>query len=285
MARTIQPNLVRVIVIYLLLAILAAVFVFPFVWMVSTSLKHGPDVYTPVPTLVPKDRKTGLIYATLDNYRYVLTNKDMKTAFFNSLIVAGIVVPLKLFLNALAAYAFARIPFPGRDKLFLVLLSSVMVPGIALLIPRLIVTRSLGMYDSLVGLIVPMSISVFDIFLLRQFFLSLPDELEEAAMVDGANRFRIFWQIILPLSTPVLAVVTITSFIWHWNDLTWPLVILNNPKLYTLPLSLAYLQGGMVNKPYYIMAGATISVIPVMIVFLIFQKKIIKGFAFTGLKG
>lgn len=130
-----------------------------------------------------------------------------------------------------------------------------------------------------------MAISIMDIFLLRQFFLSLPPELEEAAMMDGAGRFRIFLQIILPLSKPVLAVVTITSFIWHWNDLTWPLVVLTNPKLYTLPLSLAFLQGGLTGRSYYIMAGATISVLPIIIVFLIFQKRIIQGFTFTGLKG
>ena len=275
----------RQIVLFVILAVLAVIFIFPFLWMISTSLKKGPDVYSAIPSLIPIDHITGDFYVTLENYKYVLTVKDLGRAFLNSVIIAGIVVPTKLFLDALAAYAFARIDFPGRQKIFMVLLSSMMVPGIALLIPRVIVTRSLGMMDSFSGLIFPMAISIMDIFLMRQFFLSLPPELEEAAMVDGAGRFRIFLQIILPLSKPVLAVVTITSFIWHWNDLTWPLVILTNPKLYTLPLALAFLQGGQVNHTYYIMAGATISVLPVIIVFLIFQKRILQGFAFTGLKG
>ena len=276
---------IRQILLWLILSILVVVFVFPFLWMVSTSLKRPPDVYSTVPSLIPTDHKTGEIYATLQNYEYVLTTKNLAKAFINSAIVVGIVVPLKLFLDSLAAYSFARINFPGKQKIFMVLLSSMMVPGIALLIPRVIVTQKLGMMDSLSGLIIPMSISIMDIFLMRQFFLSLPPELEEAAMMDGAGRFRIFLQIILPLSKPVLAVVTITSFIWHWNDLTWPLVVLTNPKLYTLPLALAFLQGGQVNYSYYIMAGATISVLPVIIVFLIFQKRILQGFAFSGLKG
>ena len=230
-----KRNKIRQILLWVILSILVVVFVFPFLWMISTSLKRGPDVYSTVPSLIPTDYKTGKAYVTLENYEYVLTRKNLTQAFLNSVFVALIVVPLKLLLDSLAAYAFARINFPGKKKLFMLLLSSMMVPGVALLIPRVIVTRSLGMMDSFAGLIFPMAISIMDIFLLRQFFVSLPPELEEAAMMDGAGRFRIFLQIILPLSKPVLAVVTITSFIWHWNDLTWPLVILTKPDLYTLP--------------------------------------------------
>ncbi len=284
MARLSKYWLCRSLVLYMALLIIAILMVSPFVWMISTSLKNGPDVFTPIPTLFPINKKTGDIYATLENYRYVLIKKGFAIAFFNSLIVAGIVVPLKLFLDALGGYAFARIPFPGRDKLFLLLLSSMMIPGIALLIPRVYVTKVLGLYDSLWGLIIPMSVSVFDVFLLRQFFLTLPRELEEAAMIDGASRLRIFIQIILPLSRPVLAVVTITSFIWHWNDLIWPLVIINTPSRYTLPLALALLTSGQSHKPHLTMAGAAIATIPILIVFLIFQKRILKGITLTGLK-
>ena len=284
MARLSKYWLCRSLVLYMALLIIAVLMVSPFIWMISTSLKNGPDVFTPIPTLLPIDKKTGDIYATLENYRYVLIKKGFAIAFFNSLIVAGIVVPLKLFLDALGGYAFARISFPGRDKLFLLLLSSMMIPGIALLIPRVYVTKVLGLYDSLWGLIIPMSVSVFDVFLLRQFFLTLPRELEEAAMIDGASRLRIFIQIILPLSRPVLAVVTITSFIWHWNDLIWPLVIINTPSRYTLPLALALLTSGQSHKPHLTMAGAAIATIPILIVFLIFQKRILKGITLTGLK-
>lgn len=271
--------------IYVALVLLALVSVVPFLWMLATSVKHGTDIYTKVPNLLPLDRKTGEWSPTLDNYDYVLDVGGLGTAFVNSVWVCAILVPAKLLIDALAAYAFARIPFPGRDKLFAVLLAGMMVPTITLLVPRIHVTQALGMFDSGWGLIVPNVASVLDIFLLRQFFLSLPAELEEAALIDGAGRLQIFWRVVVPLSKPVLAVVTITSFLFHWNDLVWPLVVLNDPELYTLPLALQQLvaspDGG---RAYYIMAGATLAVIPVIIVLVIFQRRILQGIAFTGLK-
>ncbi|WP_219471659.1 carbohydrate ABC transporter permease [Nonomuraea rhizosphaerae] len=271
--------------IYVALVLLSAVSVVPFLWMLATSVKHGQDIYTKVPNLLPTDRRTGEWAATLENYDYVLGVGGLGTAFVNSVWVCLILVPAKLLVDALAAYAFARIPFPGRDKLFVVLLAGMMVPAITLLIPRLHVTQALGMFDSGWGLIVPNIASVLDIFLLRQFFLTIPAELEEAALIDGAGRMRVFWRIVLPLSKPVLAVVTITSFLFHWNDLVWPLVVLNDPELYTLPLALQQLvaspDGG---RAYYIMAGATLAVIPVIAVLLVFQRRILQGIAFTGLK-
>ena len=273
------------IVLYGALLSMAILTITPFVWMVSTSLKRGPDVFTRIPNLLPMDHKTGKLYATLENYHYVLTQKGFGRALINSVAVVGIVVPLKLFLDALAAYAFARIPFPGRGRLFTLLLASMMVPGVALLVPRVQVTNLLGLYDSLWGLVIPMSVSIFDVFLLRQFFLTLPYELEEAAMLDGAGRLRMFLRIVLPLSRPALAVVVISSFIWHWNDLLWPLVIISTPSRYTLPLALALLTGGQAHKPQVTMAGATVAVLPVLIVFLIFQRRILEGIALTGIKG
>ncbi|MEU7743557.1 carbohydrate ABC transporter permease [Nonomuraea sp. NPDC049158] len=271
--------------IYLALVLLAAVSVVPFLWMLATSFKHGHDIYTKVPNLLPVDRKSGEWAATLENYDYVLEVGGLGRAFVNSVWVCLVLVPAKLLIDALAAYSFARIPFPGRDKLFVVLLGGMMVPTITLLVPRIHVTQALGMFDSGWGLIVPNIASVLDIFLLRQFFLSLPAELEEAALIDGASRMQIFWRIVLPLSKPVLAVVTITSFLFHWNDLVWPLVVLNDPDLYTLPLALQQLvaspDGG---RAYYIMAGATLAVVPVIGVLLVFQRRILQGIAFTGLK-
>ncbi|MFC5835137.1 carbohydrate ABC transporter permease [Nonomuraea insulae] len=270
---------------YVALVLLAAVSVVPFLWMLATSFKHGQDIYSKVPNLLPLDRKTGEWAATLDNYGYVLDVGGLGSAFVNSVWVCAILVPAKLLVDALAAYAFARIPFPGRDKLFVILLGGMMVPAITLLVPRIHVTQSLGMFDSGWGLIVPNVASVLDIFLLRQFFLSIPAELEEAALIDGAGRMQIFWRIVLPLSKPVLAVVTITSFLFHWNDLVWPLLVTNDPELYTLPLALQQLvaspDGG---RAYYIMAGATLAVLPVIAVLLVFQRRILQGIAFTGLK-
>jgi ABC-type glycerol-3-phosphate transport system permease component len=277
---------VRKLSVHVALVLLAAVSVVPFLWMVATSFKHGPDIYTKTPSLLPLDKKTGEWAATLDNYSYVLDVGGLGNAFVNSVWVCAILVPAKLLIDALAAYAFARIPFPGRDRLFVIMLAGMMVPAITLLVPRIHVTQSLGMFDSGWGLIVPNIASVLDIFLLRQFFLSLPGELEEAALIDGAGRMQIFWRIVLPLSKPVLAVVTITSFLFHWNDLVWPLLVTNDPELYTLPLALQQLvaspDGG---RAYYIMAGATLAVLPVIAVLLVFQRRILQGIAFTGLKG
>ncbi|WP_043621967.1 carbohydrate ABC transporter permease [Nonomuraea candida] len=276
----------RRISVYVALVLLAAVSVVPFLWMLATSFKRGQDIYTTVPSLLPLDRKTGEWAGTLDNYAYVLDVGGLGGAFVNSVWVCAVLVPAKLLIDALAAYAFARIPFPGRDKLFVIMLGGMMVPAITLLVPRIHVTQSLGMFDSGWGLIVPNIASVLDIFLLRQFFLSIPKELEEAALIDGAGRLRIFWRVVLPLSKPVLAVVTITSFLFHWNDLVWPLLVTNDPGLHTLPLALQQLvaspDGG---RAYYVMAGAALAVLPVIAVLLVFQRRILRGIAFTGLKG
>ncbi|GII59862.1 sugar ABC transporter permease [Planotetraspora thailandica] len=276
---------VRLAPIYIALIVLAAISVVPFIWMLATSFKHGPDVYTKVPSLLPLDRKTGEWSPTLENYEYVFDLSGLGTAFVNSVWVCLILIPAKLLIDALAAYAFARIPFPGRDKLFILMLGGMMVPTITLLVPRVFVTQELGLFDSQWGLIVPNIASVLDIFLLRQFFMSLPGELEEAARIDGAGRMQIFWRIIVPLSKPVLSVVTITSFIFHWNDLVWPLVVLNDPEKYTLPLALQQLATAEAGRAYYIMAGAAVAVIPVIAVLLVFQRRILQGIAFSGLKG
>ncbi|GAA0979735.1 carbohydrate ABC transporter permease [Acrocarpospora macrocephala] len=275
---------VRKAPIYVALVLLSLVSVVPFIWMLATSFKHSSDIYTKVPSLLPLDKQTGEWAATLENYDHVLGIGGLGQAFLNSIWVCAILVPAKLLIDALAAYAFARIPFPGRDKLFVVFLAGMMVPTITLLVPRVHITQVLGMYDTRWGLILPNIASVLDIFLLRQFFMSLPGELEEAARIDGAGRMQIFWRIVVPLSKPVLAVVTITSFIFHWNDLVWPLVVTNDPELNTLPLALQQLASTESGRAYYIMAGAALSVIPVIIVLLIFQRRIMQGIAFTGLK-
>jgi len=270
--------------VYICLVVLALIAIVPFIWMLSTSFKHGPDVYSKVPNLLPVDKRTGELAPTLENYGYVLQIGGLGKAFVNSVWVCLILVPAKLLVDALAADAFARIPLPGRDQIFAVLLAGMMVPTITLLVPRIHVTQSIGLFDSQWGLIVPNVASVLDIFLLRQFFLSIPGELEEAALIDGAGRMQIFWRVIVPLSTPVLSVVTITSFIFHWNDLVWPLVVLNDPDKYTLPLALQQLAQTESGRAYYIMAGATLAVVPVIAVVMIFQRRIMQGIAFTGLK-
>ena len=270
---------------YCALVLFAAAAVLPFIWMVATSFKHGADVYTRVPQPLPLDHRTGRLAPTLDNYRYVLGVGGLGRAFVNSTVICAVLVPGKLLVDALAAYAFARIEFPFRDKIFALLLTGLMVPSIALLVPRVHVTQQLGIFNTGWAVILPNIASVLDIFLLRQFFRTLPRELEEAAVLDGASRMQIFWRIVVPLSKPVITVVTVTSFIFHWNDLLWPLVVLNDKELYTLPIALQQLASQESGRVYYIMAGATLAVAPVLAVLVIFQRRILDGIAFTGLKG
>lgn len=278
-----SPHKMNQVILFSILLVLGIICVFPFLWMISTSFKYAVDALTTTPNLLPVSQKTGRFYLDFDNYRRIF-GYGAGRALLNSFIVVAVLIPSKLFLDALAAYAFARIPFPGRDRLFSILLASIMVPGVALLIPRVYITKVLGIYDTLWALVIPSLISVWDIFLMRQFFLTIPQELEEVAMLDGAGRLRIFLQVIVPNAQPVLAVVVITSFIFHWNDLIWPLVTLNNPDNYTLPVELSLLSS-LVPQPQLTMAGATIAVIPVFIVFLIFQRRILQGITLTGLKG
>ncbi len=278
-----SPHKMNQIILFSVLLVLGIICIFPFLWMISTSFKYAVDALTTTPNLLPVSQKTGRFYLDLDNYRRIF-GYGAGRALLNSFIVVAVLIPSKLFLDALAAYAFARIPFPGRDRLFSLLLASIMVPGVALLIPRVYITKVFGIYDTLWALIIPSLISIWDIFLMRQFFLTIPQELEEVAMLDGASRLRIFLQVIVPNAQPVLAVVVITSFIFHWNDLIWPLVTLNNPDNYTLPVELSLLSS-LVPQPQLTMAGATIAVIPVFIVFLIFQRRILQGITLTGLKG
>ncbi|MGP3955654.1 carbohydrate ABC transporter permease [Nonomuraea sp. 3N208] len=268
---------------FLLLAAGSLVALAPFAWMVATSFKQPQDVFTSTPHLLPTTEE-GHWAGTLANYTEVFELGGFGGAFLNSVLVVAVLIPLKVFCSALAAYAFARIPFPGRDRLFAALLATIMLPSVALLVPKVYVTQWLGMADSLTGLIVPSLVSAFDIFLLRQFFLTHPKEVEEAAMMDGASRLRIFWSIALPMARPALAVVTITAFIFHWNDLLWPLVILSDQDKYTLPLALQALASGRVAQPHLVMAGAVVAVMPVILIFLIFQRRILDGIQFTGLK-
>ncbi|MFC5800136.1 carbohydrate ABC transporter permease [Streptomyces formicae] len=257
----------------------------PFIWTISTSFKHGADVFTEVPHLLPVDRHTGEFAPTLENYEHVLGIGGLGAAFTNSVVISLVIIPTKLFIDAFAAYAFARIPFPGRDKIFVLFLAGMMVPGVTLLIPRLHITQEMGLYNTGWGVIIPNLAAALDIFLMRQFFRALPSELEEAALIDGASRMQVFWKIVMPLSKPVLAVVIIQSFIFHWNDFVWPLVVLEDKELFTLPLALQQLASQDIGgRVYWMMAGATIAVVPVLLVLIAFQRRILDGIAFTGLK-
>jgi ABC-type glycerol-3-phosphate transport system permease component len=273
------------IFIYLCLIFFVLVMVVPFIWMASASLRQPEDLYSHGVRLLPTDPETGRLNVTLNNYREVMAQLPFGRMFVNSLFVAIVATLFNLFFNTLAAYAFARINFPFKEKIFGFMLASLMIPFYVIMIPLVYITKNLGMYDSLWGLIIPVCMSVYNVFLIRQFIIGIPIELEEAATLDGCSRFGIFWHVIIPLSKPVLAVVGIFTFMFNWNNFTWPLVLITSQDKFTLPLGLGMLMTQSDSKYHLLLAGATITIIPMVIIFLIMQKYIIKGMTMGAVKG
>ncbi len=266
-------------VMYLLLVLVAAIIAAPFLWGISSAFKDVTGIYAATPQWIPSP-------AIWDNFTQAWTALPFDYFFFNSLKVAGLITAGQLITCSLAAYAFARLRFPGRDLLFGLYLSSLMVPSQVTIIPLFIVMRHLGLIDNHLSLILPALASAFGTFFLRQFFLTIPRELEEAAIVDGAGLWRVLWVIILPLSKPALASLAIFTFNYYWNDFFTPLIFLDSPQNLTLPVGLAYLQGQYgTQSPAVEMAGVCMAVVPILIIFLIGQRYIVEGITLTGLKG
>ncbi len=261
--------------------LLGAIFTLtPFVWMISTSLKPASQILTLPPQFIPED-------PTLDAYRTIFRRFPMARVMANSAGVALLTTLGQLVMCAMAGYAFARFTFRGRDTLFLLYLGTLMVPFAVTIIPLFVVVKNLGWTNEYAGLIVPGMFSAFGTFLMRQFFQAVPRELEEAATIDGAGTLRTFVRIIVPLSGPPLATLGLLSFMGSWNSFLWPLLIINDRHLMTLPVALSALQGiypGQ-NQWNLIMAGAVVAVVPIVIVFLFAQRWFIEGVASSGVKG
>jgi multiple sugar transport system permease protein len=253
---------------------------FPFFWVISQSFTPNTEIYDWPPHVIPH-------HPTLENYTDVLTRRDLQLGrwFINSVFVSSAVTVLVLVVASMAAYAFARLRFPGRDLIFYVALATLMVPAQVTLIPVYLLMRDLKFLDTFHALIWPAGAGVFGVFLLRQFFLSIPRELEEAAVLDGASRFGVYWRIVLPLSSSALVALAIFTFLGSWNDLFWPLIVLNRLEMRTLPVGLAILVGEYWQERALMMAGATIALIPVLIFYTIFQRRIIEGVSLTGMGG
>jgi multiple sugar transport system permease protein len=264
--------------LYLLLVIGGLAMLFPFAWMVSTSLKADIGVFATPPRLIPKPFEPS-------NYSKVVHLFPVWRFLINSAVVAVIATTMQVGTSAMAAYAFARMKFRGSNLLFLLYLATLMVPFQVTIVPLFIEMKYLHFVNSYPGLILPSIASAYGTFLLRQAFLSLPAELEEAAFVDGAGHWTVFTRIVLPLVRPSLATFGVLSFIGSWNSFLWPLVIISSQKLMTLPVGLANLQGEHLTAWNLVMAGATISVIPILAVYLIAQKHIVRGFVLSGVKG
>ncbi|MBC7260810.1 MAG: carbohydrate ABC transporter permease [Chloroflexi bacterium] len=249
----------------------------PFLWMITTSLKPPGKLYEP-PLFFPT-------YFAWENYAKAWHFAPFPRFFLNSAIMAiGITLAQTLF-SAMAGYAFARLKFPGRNALFYLVIGTMMIPPAITLIPSFLIVKRLGWIDTYQALIVPRAVSAFAIFLFRQFFLSLPHELEEAALIDGANRFIILFRIVLPLSTPVIATNAIFSFLFAWNDFLWPLVVTNSNKMRTIQVGLAMFQGQYGIFWTLLMAATTIATLPAILAFLLAQRRFIEGITTTGLRG
>lgn len=263
---------------HLLLAPLSLVFAIPLIWLVLSSVMSDAEINRFPPALWPSGIDLG-------GYRYVLGNAMFPRWFANSLIVSVVAVASNLLFGALGGYAFARMRFAGSRLLMGLMLATMAIPFQLTMVPTFLVMKRLGLIDTLGALIVPSLVTPFAVFLLRQFFLSLPRELEEAAWMDGCSRLRVLFLIVLPMSRPALSTVAVLTFLTTWNDLTWPLIAINHDTQYTLQLGLTTFQGQHHTKWAAVMAGNVITVLPVLIAFLVAQKSFIQSITSSGLKG
>jgi multiple sugar transport system permease protein len=265
---------------YLILIAGAAVMVLPFLYMLSTSFKSQTYVLTIPPQFIPHP-------ATTSNYTAAWSTENFGRYFVNSVIVAVCSTGLSLLLSSMMAYAFARFSFPGRELLFKVLLLGLMIPAMMLIIPQFILAKYLGVIDSLSGLVlfyVGSSLSL-NTFLLRGFFQAIPIELEQAMQVDGAGAFVRYWRLILPLAKPALATATIFTFLGSWDEFAWALTIINTPEKRTLPIAIALFQGQNSTLWGLVFAASIIAVVPVIVVFLLFQRYFVQGLTAGAVKG
>jgi multiple sugar transport system permease protein len=267
------------IVLYILLFLGLLALVGPFIWMVLGSFKPQAEFLRTTPTFLPEN-------PTLGNYERLLDRLDFARYFFNSSVIATAITLGNLTFTPMLGYALAKIRFRGKGILLLLVMATLMVPAAALLIPLFVLMSTLGLVNTFPGLILPFIAGPFGVFLTRQFFAGLPDELLEAARIDGANEFRIFWRIAMPLAGPVLATLGILTFLGSWNAFIYPLVMAQSPDMYTLPVALATFATGQYQADHgMLMAGAVILVVPVLIVFVLMQRWITEGISTTGLKG
>jgi multiple sugar transport system permease protein len=271
-----RSNLPRLLLHLVLLAV-GSIFLLPFIWSISTSLKPMSDLFQVTPKLIPSELRW-------QNYADVLDFVPFARIYANTIIVTVARVVGQVFLASLAAFAFSRLRFPGRDALFLLLLAGLMVPQQVLMIPNYALMRQLGWLDSYQGLIVPLLFSAFGTFLLRQFFLSIPADFQEAATLEGANPFQIYWQIYLPLARPALAAFAFLVIQYSWNEFLWALIMTSRTEMQVLSVGIALFQGQYFTNNALLMAAANMATIPVLILFLVFQRQLVEGITLSGLK-
>ncbi|KAA3609205.1 MAG: carbohydrate ABC transporter permease [Calditrichaeota bacterium] len=250
----------------------------PFIWMLGASFMETGEASTFPPKIFPAA-------ATLKQYIFLFERMNLTRYFLNSLILAVSVTLVSLFVNSLAGFAFAKYNFRGKQRIFKLLLLSMIIPGQVTMLPVFLLLNKLGLLNSYLGIILPGMASIFGIFLIRQYLSSIPDSLLEAAYLDGANDFYIYWKIVIPLAMPILVTLALFTFMGTWNDFLWPLIVMSDESMYTLPVALANLSKEFVLDPELMMAGSVITVLPVILVFLALQRYYIRGILIGGLKG
>ena len=261
--------------LYLAASILSLMTIAPLLYMLSMSLKDSSDVFGT--NLVPA-------HPTLANFVYVFTQVDFLRYLWNSFFVSAVVTVVALLFHSMAGYALARLRFPGRDAIFLAMFATFLISQPVIIVPLFILARTLHLLDSYAGLIIPSTFNAFGIFLLRQFYLAVPRELEEAALIDGAGYFRIWWSIIVPLSRPIFSALAILFFLANWNSFLWPLTITSNQDLWMVQVAIASFRQQYNGSWSYIMAASTIVALPTIVMFIIFQKRIIESIKTSGIK-
>jgi len=262
--------------VYTILITYALITLIPFLWALSSSFKPFDEIISGSINLIPKE-------PTLDNYKYILKEGTLFPKwFYNSLFIAIVGTSLNVLFNSMAGYALARLHFPGRNIWFIIILAVLMIPGQITLIPNYLILKELGWLNSYKAMIIPSMINATFIFMMRQFFINFPKELEEAAELDGLNKFGIFFRIVLPLAKPALAAQAIFVFMGFWNEFMKPLIYLSDPNLFTLPLGLNSFKGEYISYWNYIMAASMLVTIPVLIIYIFFNRYFIKGLKFTG---
>jgi len=269
---------VKKFVINTLLIITALLTVAPLLWMISASLMPSGEATIVPPRLVPSA-------PTIAHYRELFTRMNFGRSFTNSMIVAGAITLLSLLLNSMAGYAFAKLRFSGRDRVFSFLVAALVIPTQVGMLPLFLILKSVHLVNSYWGVIFPSMATIFGIFLIRQFMLSIPDDLLDAARIDGAGEFRIYWSIVMPLARPVLVTLAIFMFMSAWNDFLWPLIVLTDNAKYTLPVAVANLVGEHVQDTELMMASSVLTILHVLILFLLLQRHYIAGIMVGSVKG
>jgi multiple sugar transport system permease protein len=265
------------LVLHLALLLVGVLFLLPFVWMIVTSLKPPSDLYELTPSFIPSELRWG-------NYAQVFSSQPFLRYYLNTFVMTVGRVGVQLFICSMAAFAFARLRFPGRDLLFLLLLAALMVPPQMTIIPNFVLMRFFGWIDTYTGLIVPTLFSAFGTFLLRQFFLTVPHALQEAAVLEGANPFQIYRYIFLPMARSALAAFALIQILWSWNDFLWPLIVTGSSEMRVLSVAIALFQTAESINISGMMAAATLATVPMLIVFLLAQRQLIEGISLSGLK-